>query len=290
MYMPLPLFLGARFFTAIGGGMTYAAVISTFAADREPDRGYGVFMVLQFTLSGAGLYLLPRWAPLLGIEGIFAAIALLNIISLPLTVLLVRSETAQSAATAPKLERDILLSGTALCAALGIGLFEAANMAQFTYADRLGTAYGLAPDQIGTALGVASLAGIPGAAAVVWVGERFGRFPPVAAACGLELAALFLLMHGSDYLTYFACMCVMGAGWAFGLPYIQSVEAGIDPRGSVVVLGGFFTALGDALGPGAAAMLVRPGQYNGILIASMCTLVAVIMLLRASLAVRYANA
>lgn len=289
MHLPIPLFLGARFVAAIGGGMTYAAVISTIAAEPEPDRGYGVFMVLQFILSGAALYLLPRWAPAMGIEGIFLGMAALNVMALPLAVLLVRREAASSE-TAPRLERDILLTGAALCAALGIGLFEAANMAQFTYADRLGTTYALTPDQVGTALGIASLAGIPGAAAVVWVGKRFGRFPPVAAACGLELAAFFLLMHGSGYLTYFACMCVLGAGWAFGLPYIQSIEAGIDPGGSVVVLGGFFTALGDSLGPGAAAMLVRPGHYDGIMMTCMVSLVVVIILLRTSLAVRYANA
>ena len=50
------------------------------------------------------------------------------------------------------------------------------------------------------------------------------------------------------------------------MPYFQAFEAKLDPDGSVVVAGGFFTSAGAALGPAIAATVVTPGDYSAVLL------------------------
>ena len=70
--------------------------------------------------------------------------------------------------------------------------------------------------------------------------------------------------------------------WAFGLPYFQAFEARLDPGGSVVVAGGFFTSVGAAIGPALAATLVRPGDYSWVILASIGIYLAVAVLMYAA--------
>jgi hypothetical protein len=95
----------------------------------------------------------------------------------------------------------------------------------------------------------------------------------------LSIAALVLLMLSSGQGSYTLAMCALGIAWAFGLPYFQSVEARLDPGGSVVVAGGFFTSGGGALGPAVAAMLVGGQGYAGVLLAAIIVYVVVAALM-----------
>lgn len=74
-----------------------------------------------------------------------------------------------------------------LLGALGFAVYEAANTAQFTYLERLGVSLALTDQQIGLALLIASLAGIPGAFTIVFLGSRLGRMLPLSFGVGLGL-------------------------------------------------------------------------------------------------------
>ena len=115
---------------------------------------------------------------------------------------------------------------------------------------------------LGMVLGVASLVGIPGALAVTWLGDRYGYFLPIAGAATAQLAVMLWLLRAEGFTAYFVIACVYSIGWAFVLPYFQALCARIDPRGSVVVAGGFATGAAGFFGPAGAALLVRPGDYG----------------------------
>lgn len=254
--------------------------MGAFARSREPDRAYGLFMAMQFTLSAAGLYGLPFLLPLAGIEGLFVGFTLLNLLAFRLVGKLPDSKDRLANAIPETIEWRILLSRMSLLCLLGICLFEAATMAHFTYAERIGLTTGLSHGQIGEILAFATILGIPAALAVVVLGDRWGYFLPVLLGASCQIIAVLMLTLGSNPMIYILAMCMLATGWAFSLPYFQAIEAVIDPGGSVVVAGGFATAFGGFIGPAVAATLVRPGIYSAMLLTAAVIYLLVILLMR----------
>jgi MFS family permease len=264
--LPTWLFVTFRFVSGLGGAVAYAAVMATIATMSNPERGYGVFMVLQFGLSAIGLYGLPFLLPVIGVSGLFLILSALAVLSLFLRGSVIHRAPVSAGAA---VEIHMLLKPVALLSMFGVGLYETANLAYYTYTERIGVNFGLTDYQIGEVLGLATLLGVPSALAVVWIGDRFGQLRPISAALLVSVLGLLILLYPLGSASYPIAMYMMGVAWAFGLPYFQAVEARIDPGGSVVVVGGFFTSCGAAVGPAIAATLVRPDDYDNVLLFAM---------------------
>ena len=71
------LFLPVRLLAGVGAGAAYTVAVAAFARLPDVDRGYGLFVTLQFIVSGLGLYILPVYSEALGVEGMFLSIAAL---------------------------------------------------------------------------------------------------------------------------------------------------------------------------------------------------------------------
>lgn len=270
--LPAWLFLALRTLSGVGSAAAYAAVMTSFAAMPNAERGYGVFVVLQFALSAVGLYFLPMALPAMGASGMYVGLSLTAVAGLSQTRTVIHRERAVEDTA---IELHMLLKPAAVLVMLGIGLFETANNMHFTYAERIGVSFSIPGFRIGEILGVATILGIPAGMAVVWLGNRFGELGPILLALAAAVAGLVLLMNFSGTTIYTISMCALSVAWAFGLPFFQAFEARLDPGGSVVVAGGFFTSAGAALGPAFAALLVGPGSYAGVLVASTGIYIAV---------------
>jgi hypothetical protein len=97
------------------------------------DRGYAMFVTLQFLISGLGLYLLPVYSGLLGPTGMYLSIAALDMAGIALAVYLPGRAVAATGAPGQGTELHVLLAAATLLGAFGFLVFEAANTAQFTY-------------------------------------------------------------------------------------------------------------------------------------------------------------
>jgi MFS family permease len=261
--VPVWLFLTFRALSGLGGATAYAAVMASYATMPNSERGYGVFVVLQFALSAVGLYVLPLALPTIEATGMYLGLAAAAAFGL--------TQTAPVISRAPEtedasIEIHMLIRPAAILVMLGIGLFETANNMHFTYVERIGLNFALSDERIGEILGATTLLGIPAAFAVVWIGDRYGEFRPIMVALVLAILGLLLLLNGSSTTVYTVAMGALSVAWAFGLPYFQAYEARLDPGGSVVVTGGFFTSIGTALGPALAATLVLPNDYSRVLL------------------------
>jgi MFS family permease len=274
--LPAWLFVTFRFVSGVGGAIAFAAVMASIATMSNPERGYGIFMVFQFGISAVGLYGLPFLLPVIGVSGMFLILSAAAVLSLLLRNAVIHRK-AVSAETA--VEIHTLLKPAALLAMFGIGLYETANLGYYTYSERIGVNFGLTDYRIGEILGLATFLGVPSALIVVWLGDRFGQLKPLSAALLVSVVGLLVLLYPLGPASYAVSMYLMGIAWAFGLPYFQAVEARIDPGGSVVVVGGFFTSCGAVLGPAIAATLVRPGFYDNVLLFAIGTYGVVVVLM-----------
>ena len=266
------LFLLIRLAAGVGAGAAYTVVIAAFARLPDVERGYGLFVTLQFIVSGLGLYILPVYSAVLGVEGMFLSIAALDVAGLALTRYLPGRASDSPDFSGLKTELQVLLAWATLLGALGFAIYEAANTAQFTYLERLGVSLALTDQQIGSALLIASLAGIPGAFAIVLLGSRFGRIAPLSVGIGLSICGLLALIGGVTFGSYLLGASLLGFAWAFCLPYIQGLLAGLDPHGSAVAAGSASSTIGGSLGPGLAALFVGDSSYTRVLTLSICLL------------------
>ncbi len=277
--LPVWMFVTFRFISGIGGAVAYAAVMASIAASSIPERGYGIFMAFQFGISAIGLYGLPLVLADIGIVGTFLLMAAAAALSLTLqNAVIHRSVVVEDAV----IEFHRLIKPAAILAMLGIGFYEAANFMYYTYSDRIGVAYALPSYRIGEILGVSSLLGIPAALIVVWIADRFGQLRPLLFALSLSIGAIVSLLFPAGTTTYIASMYVLGFAWSFGLSFFYALEARLDPGGSVVVVGGFFTATGSVAGPALAATLVAPDSYDRVLITAIAVYAVVMCLITLS--------
>ncbi len=277
-------FLCARFLAGAGAGAAYTAATAAFARFDQFERGYGLFVTLQFIISGLGLYVLPVYSPYLGTFGMFGMIVGLDLVALLMAQHLPGPAVAAGKPSEHRSEIHVLLSAATLFALIGFGVFEAANTAQFTYIERLGVGVGYSDQQIGTMLLVASLIGIPGAFVIVFVGDRFGRIGPLTLGIGIAIGGLLLLAFYSDvFILYLIAGSMLGFSWAYCLPYIQSLTAALDPHGSVIAAGTSAATVGGAAGPALAALVVGEGGYRSVMLFSIVLfLVALLSLWQSS--------
>lgn len=261
-HLPIWIFVALRLISGLGGAMIYAAVVASLASTENPERGFGVFMVLQFGLSAVGLYGLPHVLPNIGVVGMYLILGIVAFVALTLRNAVVHRETA---AVEPAIEIQTLMKPSALLIMFGIGLYETANFMQYTYSERIGIGFGLSNFQIGEGLGIASLLGVPAALVVVWIGDRFGQLRPLLFAIALSVVAHILLLMPTGAISYYLAIFALGAAWAIGLAYFYAIEARLDPGGSIVVVGSFFTSCGSVAGPALAATLVQPDEFGGVI-------------------------
>jgi MFS family permease len=266
-------FLAARFVAGVGAGAAYTCALAAFARFSDVERGYGIFVTLQFIVSGIGLYVLPVYSALLHTSGMFLLIASLDGLALLLTWRLPGRATGSSAGPSQVSEMAVLTSAATVLALVGFALFEAANTAQFTYTERFGVSLSLTDRQIGLMLLVASLAGIPGAFAIVVVGDRFGRGASLTLGIGIAVAGLALLTGSSTFTPYLLGGSLLGFSWAFCLPYIQALGAALDPSGSALAAGSCASTIGGAAGPALAASILGEGSYRWVFLAAIAIFV-----------------
>ena len=262
-------FFAARLAAGFMLGATYVASVSSFARFDGYERGFGLFVTLQFIISGLGLYVVPVYADELGATGLFGLFAALDGLALLLARFLPSENASREARGDSGSELKILLTASAIFAIIGFALFEAANNAQFTYIERFGVAIDISDQKIGVALLIASLIGIPGAFSIVVFGQRFGTLGPLVFGMAIAVAGLLVLISANSYGAYLFGSCCMGFSWAFCLPFIQSLLATIDRKGSAIAAGTSFSTFGSALGPGIAAIVVAGGKYANVFMLSI---------------------
>jgi predicted MFS family arabinose efflux permease len=257
-------FLLLRFVTGLASGAAQIAAISAIARFDNAERGFGLFVTLQFFVAAGGCYILPVYSAGLGASGMFLVFAALDLLALALASRLPGRAIDAWTGARRRPERSILFAAVTLLTLIGFALFEMANTAQYTYLERLGVGLAFSTREIGTALMFASLAGIPGAFTIVVIGTRHGTIGPLAFGIGIAILGLVLLISSGAFACYVMAGICLGFSWAFCLPFIQTLTASLDRNGSAVAAGSSAATIGVAIGPGLAASLVEVGHYHRV--------------------------
>jgi predicted MFS family arabinose efflux permease len=261
----------------VGGGLVGVA-FAVIARTVNPDRTFGVLLVVQFGLGGLGNLYLPRLVPFFGPKVLFIALIAFSVATLLMLPFLGeyprrKAEAAEAGARPPARARLPVFMVLA-----SVFLFQAANMGLFAFIIGLGRDYGLELPFITTTLALAGWIGIVGPVIVIAIYTRFGRFLPLVAAMLLTMLGTWALHYSALPAAYFAANTLVGITWAFVMPYLLGLCSEFDTSGRMAALGGFASKMGLASGPLAAGLLLGDDNY-GLLID-----VAVVALLASAIA------
>ena len=267
-----------RFIHGTIGGLSVGIGLSIIARTYNPDKIFGMLLVVQYSFGSLGIWLVPRLVDSFGYSAAFGTLisfTLMTLLILPF-VPNVESPSKSDNTTSGLFQIPMtMMLFFVLCA---LFLFQAANMGVADYAFELGKDIGLSNIEISNILTLANIISISGGLLVYIIGTRFGRTIPLI--IGISVASIFTyLLHYSDNTNiYFIANTFTGIAWGFTIPYLLGLCATFDFHGQMAALAGFVSKMGLASGPLVGSLFIISNGFSYIInLATIALLIALIL-------------
>ena len=263
-----------RFVHGVVGGALVGVGFAVIARTLNPDRTFGVLLVIQFGLGGLGNLYLPRLVPEFGVNVLFVALILFTLVTALMVPFLPGYEVQASADEGDGGVKERIAARPLALTLLAIFLFQAGNMGLFAFIIGLGKSYELGLEFITWTLALSGWIGIVGAVIVIALYTRFGRSVPLAAAMILTAIGIWVLHYSSIPTVFLVANCAMGITWAFVIPYLLGLCSEFDKAGRMAALGGFASKMGLASGPLVAGRLLSGDDYSTMINVAVVVILA----------------
>ena len=267
-----------RFIHGTIGGLSVGIGLSIIARTYNPDKIFGMLLVVQYSFGSLGIWLVPRLVDNFGYGAAFGTLitfTLMTLLILPF-VPNVESPSESDNTNVGLFQVPItMMLFFVLCA---LFLFQAANMGVADYAFELGKDIGLTNNEISNILTIANIISISGGVLVYIIGTRFGRTIPLI--IGISIASIFTyLLHYSDNINiYFVANTFTGIAWGFTIPYLLGLCATFDLHGQMAALAGFVSKMGLASGPLVGSLFIISNGFSYIInLATIALMIALIL-------------
>jgi MFS family permease len=258
----------ARAAAGLGLGMQFGAINNWIGRNENSERGFAVFIMLQFVCAAILFYFIPSVAPALGFASVYAVLVPLVILAVLLSPVLNlnggnkalaidRLHSASAKAVSGPLFVPRLLS------VLAFALFSIGAIGLWGYMERYGLTAGFSNQSIAVALAVSSLCGVPGGLIVIALGTRYGRLIPLLASmAGFAATAAVFAFTAVKLPMFIAGLAVIGLAWNVVQPYLQGIQSGLDTTGRLPVAGMVVALVAGAFGPALVGHLADGQNYR----------------------------
>jgi predicted MFS family arabinose efflux permease len=244
-----------RFLHGTIGGLSVGFGLSIIARTYNPDKIFGMLLVVQYSFGSIGIWAVPRMVDMFGYGAVFGALiifTIMAIIILPFVPNVSNSADKQISTNIFNISINKLL----FFALAALFLFQASNMGVADYAFELGKDIGLKNTEISNILTIANVISISGGALVYLIGTKFGRTTPLVIGISVSAIFTFILHYSDNVFIYFIANTVTGIAWGFSIPYILGLCSTFDTHGQMVALAGFISKMGLASGPLIASIFI----------------------------------
>tara|TARA_B100000768_G_scaffold128241_1_gene118826 strand:+ start:6 stop:1172 length:1167 start_codon:yes stop_codon:yes gene_type:complete len=266
-----------RFIHGTIGGLSVGIGLSIIARTYNPDKIFGMLLVVQYSFGSLGIWVVPRLVEAFGYGAAFGALISFTLMTLLILPLVPNVESPSQDSNSPSSFFKIPMSMMLFLVLCGLFLFQAANMGVADYAFELGKDIGLANNEISNILTVANIISIFGGVLVYIIGTKFGRTIPLL--IGISIASIFTyLLHYSDNISiYFIANTLTGIAWAFTIPYLLGLCATFDIHGQMAALAGFVSKMGLASGPLVGSLFIMTNGFDFIINLATIALLAALV-------------
>ena len=270
----------ARVCAGCGEGLAVAISFAALGRATNPDRAFGIYLIVGLAVSAAVLALLPALQASIGPPAVFVGAAGLTVASATLYSWLPDRNRERGGERG---SATVVLKELAITGLVGVFLYFIAQGALWSYFERIGAASGIRPDLIGYATGVSSFAGVGGALLAVWGCMRLGRTALLMGSGVLSIASFWMLRGHVTETELVISGLLFNFGWNLAQPLLSGVCADADSEGRVVVAMGCIQTVGFGLGPAIAASLLRDGEFLPVIWLSSAVVVVSLLIVLSGL-------
>jgi predicted MFS family arabinose efflux permease len=251
--------VAARICAGIGEGLAIGVAFAALGSAANPDRAFGVYLVVGLTVSAAILAALPVLMRRFGPVALFQAMAAVTLLSSALLPLLPRGAEipASQVKGVPGVSKHLAVSGL-----VGVFLYFIAQGAVWSYFERIGSASGVDPVVIGEAMGLSSFAGVGGALLAVALVAPCGRKWPLITSGVISIVSFWMLRGRVTGAELILSGILFNFAWNLAQPLLSGVCADADRHGRVVVAMGCIQTVGFGFGPALTATLLRGRNFG----------------------------
>ncbi|CAH0305242.1 hypothetical protein SRABI70_04512 [Pseudomonas sp. Bi70] len=264
----LDMLLVLRCISGICSGILYSYAIYCLGRMSGPDRSFGILLFVQTALFASSAVLLPIVAEWQGFSGaIYYLAAWFVLVCLVCFCLPVRQAVEeQQRATEPRLSGLTLIG---VCSLLGMLFMQLAIYSLWGFVEGIASDAGVAPVDIGWAISIGLLGGLPGAALPSIAGRHLGRLPMILTGSLAVLAAIYMLatrIHTASDLMI--AVFLMNFGWNLALSYYMSSVVSHDPNGRLTKLVGVVQVASAAAAPTLLSLFIEGNDRLSIFVLS----------------------
>lgn len=252
-----------RFLFGLAAGFSMAICLSIIGLTSDPDRTFGFWVTGQLVMGALGLFILPTLFPSSGFGFVY-------ILTIPLIIILMfmlrflPNHGREASRNEEKNHQPLLL--WAVAGLLSIFVYYVGQYGVWAYIDRIGSAIGLAPENIGEALGIATIIGIGGSLGAAILSTRFGRLLPITCGVIISIFSMTILLGDFNEFQFLVAACVFNFTFNFILPYLMACVAAVDMTGKLIILTSVSSSAGLAAGPALAALLQETMSFDMVII------------------------
>ena len=250
----------ARLVAGIGEGMAVSVAFAIFGGTHNPDRQFGIYLMVILSVAAILLYFIPGLLASGGKAYVFAVISLLVAINFLFVSWLPVSHGEEHISSDDAGEPlPYVLVGLGLAT---VFLYFMAQGEAWAFMERIAAHAGLSGQTIGNSLALSNVGGIVGALIAALVSVRFGRACPIIISAVISVVGLMLLLGDINGLRFAMATMLYLFAWNLTQPYFSGIMAELDPKGRVVVMMGAVQTAGLGLGPGVVGSMIRDNDFS----------------------------
>lgn len=270
------ILLFIRLIAGASAGLCYALGLANLAATHNTGRNFSILLFLQVSEGILAVNLFPYLTTLWGMPGIYSAIAIASVFSIPACRYLPVSIPIQKQVDSQVDGKHTLPTYLRYLCLLAIFSFYVAITPFWTFIERAGNAAGLSSTYINTTLSWTQLLSLVGCGLALWVSVLIGQSRPLLIALLAIAIALITLGLHVDTLTYAISLSIIFLLWNFIDIFQLGTLSNIDHSGHSTAMVPAVQGIAMTAGPALATLLLglQAGFLPVFLMGGTFTLVA----------------
>lgn len=272
-FYPL-LFL--RLIAGTSAGLCYALGLANLAATHNTGRNFSILLFLQVSEGILAVNVLPYLTSIWGMPGIYSAIAIASLLSVPVCKYLPAFIPAEKQASPLSETSGTLPSYLRVLCLLAIFSFYIAITPFWTFIERVGNAANLGSDYINSTLSWTQLLSLVGCGLASWLSIRVGQSRPLLIAMLAIAGALLTLGLNVNEFTYVIALAVVFLLWNFIDIFQLGTLSNIDHSGHSTAMVPAVQGIAMTTGPALATLMLglQAGFLPVFLMGGLFTLTA----------------
>nr|WP_288355170.1 MFS transporter [uncultured Pseudomonas sp.] len=279
----LEMLLVLRCISGICSGILYSYAIYCLGRMQGPDRSFGILLFVQTALFSSSAVVLPIVAEWKGFAGaIYYLVAWFVLLCLVCFCLPTKRSEEDKIVSSEPMFSGLTLIG--VCSLLGMLFLQLSIYSLWGFVEGIASEAGIAPVDIGWAISIGLLGGLPGAALPSIAGRHLGRMPMILLGSLAVLAAIYMFatrIHVASDLAI--AVFLMNFGWNLALSYYMSSVVTHDPTGRLTKIVGVVQVASAAAAPTLLSLFIEGNDRFSIFVLSSgailvgCVLVVIML-------------